>query len=78
MGNSATSDDEIINASILFQEKEYGQASSELMKWGRKHAKTELALIKAAAMFVQSEQLDNCANMLLILPSEVRRQYFAL
>jgi len=72
LGNSATADDEIINASILFQEKEYGQASSMLMKWGNKNAKTELALIKAAAMFVQSEQLDNCANMLLILPAEVR------
>ena len=71
MGNSTSADDEIVNASILFQEKEFGQASSMLIKWGKKHAKTELALIKAAAMFVQSEQLDNCANMLLILPPKV-------
>lgn len=71
LGNSTSADDEIVNASILFQEKEFGQASSMLIKWGKKHAKTELALIKAAAMFVQSEQLDNCANMLLILPPKV-------
>lgn len=68
----ATGDDEIINASILFQEKEFEQASSELMKWGNKNAKTELALLKAAAMFVQSNQLENCAKMLLILPNEVK------
>ena len=52
LGDSSSSD-EIINASILFQEREYAQASSQLMKWGNKNAKTELALIKAAAMFLQ-------------------------
>ena len=57
----------------MFQEKEFEQASSELMKWGNKNAKTELALLKAAAMFVQSNQLENCAKMLLILPNEVNR-----
>ena len=69
-GQSA--DSAIINASILFQEKEYEQASSELIKWGNENARSELALIKAAEMFVESGQLENCAKMLSILPEEIK------
>merc|ERR1711935_540524 len=69
-GESA--DAAIINASILFQEKEYEQASSELIKWGNENARTELALIKAAEMFIESGQLANCAKMLSILPEELK------
>ena len=39
-------DDCIINASILFQEKNFELASSELIKWGRQNDLVELSLIK--------------------------------
>ena len=69
-GESA--DSAIIAASILFQEKEYEMASSELIKWGEENARPELALIKAAEMFVEAGQLENCAKMLSILPKQVK------
>ncbi|CAG5089238.1 Oidioi.mRNA.OKI2018_I69.PAR.g12142.t1.cds [Oikopleura dioica] len=54
LGKIAT-DDDVINASILFQEKEYIQASAELLKWGQQNAQAELAAIKAASMFIEAQ-----------------------
>ena len=47
-------------------------ASSELIKWGKANAMSELSLIKAAEMFVEAEQYENAAKMLYILPNEIR------
>ena len=70
--NKDDNDDSIINASILFQEKNFEMASSELIKWGKANAMSELSLIKAAEMFVEAEQYENAAKMLYILPNEIR------
>jgi len=71
LGKIAT-DDDVINASILFQEKEYIQASAELLKWGQQNAQAELAAIKAASMFIEAGELTHAASMLEALPVSVR------
>ena len=43
-----------------------------MIKWGNDNARSELALIKAAEMFVEAGQLENCAKMLSILPEEIK------
>ena len=76
--NKDDNDDSIINASILFQEKNFEMASSELIKWGKANAMSELSLIKAAEMFVEAEQYENAAKMLYILPNEIRYFYWTV
>lgn len=56
--NKDDNDDCIINASILFQEKNYELASSELIKWGRRNGLVELSLIKGNLIrFIRNKQV---------------------